>query len=164
MLIGVGQGFQPVAGFNYGAKRNDRVRKSFNAAIILGTVYGLAATVILLFFSENIIGLFRKGDTEVIEIGGKMLRYLCMSLPVLGYSTFVNQMFQTLGFVLPATFLASCRQGIFFVPLILILPHYFDITGILLTQALSDLLTFVISVPFHILMLKKHVPLTKKTE
>ena len=122
MLIGIGQGFQPVAGYNYGAKRYDRVRQAFYSAIILGTGYGLAASVVLFFLSGHILGLFRPGDTEVIAIGGEMLGYLSLSLPVLGYSTFVNQLYQCLGFVAPATFLASCRQGIFFLPLILLLP------------------------------------------
>ena len=154
MLIGVGQGFQPVAGFNYGAKHFDRVKSAFNVAVILGTVYSVAAAAVLLIFSGDIIGLFRAGDTEVIEIGGQMLRYLCISLTFLGYSTFVNQLFQSLGYVAPATFLASCRQGIFFVPLILILPAVLGLTGIQLTQAVSDLLTVVVSVPFHIWMVK----------
>lgn len=158
MLIGVGQGFQPVAGYNYGAKRNDRVREAFNAAILLGTIYGVTASAILFLFAEGLIGLFRPGDTKVIEIGGQMLRYLCMSLPVLGYSTFVNQLYQSLGFVAPATFLASCRQGIFFVPLILILPICIGLTGVQLTQALADLLTFAVSIPFHVIMLRRHLP------
>ncbi len=157
MLIGVGQGFQPVAGYNYGAKNYKRVRQSFNTGAIIGTVYGCAAAVVLLFFSEKIMGLFRPGDTEVIKIGGEMLRFLCLSLPVLGYSTFVNQLYQCLGFVASATFLASCRQGIFFVPLILILPRVIGLTGIELTQAVADLLTCAVSVPFHVLMLKKHL-------
>ena len=154
MLIGVGQGFQPVAGFNYGAKHFDRVKSAFNVAVILGTIYSVAAAAVLLIFSGDIIGLFRAGDTEVIEIGGQMLRYLCISLTFLGYSTFVNQLFQSLGYVAPATFLASCRQGIFFVPLILILPAVLGLTGIQLTQAVSDLLTVVVSIPFHIWMVK----------
>lgn len=158
MLIGVGQGFQPVAGYNFGAKLYARVRKAFNAAIIIGTVYGVSAAVILYFFSGEIIGLFRAGDTEVIEIGGKMLKYLCMSLPVLGYSTFVNQLYQSLGFVVPATVLASCRQGIFFIPLLLILSGTIGLEGILLAQALADLLTFVVSVPFHAAMFRKNLP------
>lgn len=154
MLIGVGQGFQPIAGFNFGAKKYHRVKQSFNVAAIIGTVYGIVSATILFFFSENIIGWFRPGDTEVIEIGSKMLRFLCMSLVILGYSTFVNQLFQSLGYVAPATVLASCRQGLFFVPLILILPRIIGLTGIQLTQALSDLLTFAISVPFHIWMIR----------
>ncbi len=164
MLIGVGQGFQPVAGYNFGAKRYDRVRKAFNAAIFLGTLYGVTAAAVLFFFSGQIIGLFRRGDTEVIAIGGRMLRYLSMSLPFLGYSTFVNQLYQSLGFVAPATFLASCRQGIFFIPLILILPACIGLTGIQLTQAIADLLTVLVSVPFHVRMLKKYIPSSAQTE
>lgn len=159
MLIGIGQGFQPVAGFNYGAKRNDRVRKAFNSAAILGTAYCMAATVLLYLFAEGVMGLFRPGDAQVLQVGGQMLRYLCLSLPVLGYSTFINQLYQSLGFVAPATFLASCRQGIFFIPLILILPHCIGLAGIQMTQALADLLTFAISVPFHVYILRRHLTL-----
>lgn len=159
MLIGVGQGFQPVAGFNYGAHRFDRVRRSFNVAVLIGTAYGVAAATVLVLFSGQIIGWFRPGDTEVIRIGGRMLLYLGLSLPVLGYSTFVNQLYQSLGFVAPATFLASCRQGIFFVPLILILPATVGLTGIQLTQALADLITFAVSIPFHIRMFRRDLSL-----
>lgn len=93
-----------------------------------------------------------------------MLRYLSLSLPVLGYSTFVNQLYQSLGFVAPAAFLASCRQGIFFIPLILLLPACIGLTGIQLTQALADLLTFAVSIPFHVLMLKRHIPSSVPTK
>ncbi len=158
MLIGVGQGFQPVAGYNYGAKLYDRVRKAFNSAIFLGTLYGVTVGVLLFVFSGNIIGIFRPGDKDVIEIGGRMLRYLSISLPVLGYSTFVNQLYQSLGFVAPATFLASCRQGIFFIPLILILPRFIELTGIEITQTAADLLTFAISIPFHISIMARRIP------
>lgn len=158
MLIGVGQGFQPVAGYNFGAKRYDRVKKAFNSAVFLGTLYGVFVAAILFFGSGQIIALFRRGDTEVISIGGQMLRFLSLSLPVLGYSTFVNQLYQSLGFVAPATFLASCRQGIFFIPLILLLPGWIGLTGILLAQAISDLITCAVSVPFHVRMFRRHIP------
>lgn len=157
MLIGVGQGFQPVAGYNYGAKRNDRVRKAFTAGVIIGTVYGVLATLILLLFPKEIVALFRKDDAEVIRIGSRMLRYFCVALPFLAYSTFVNQLFQSLGFVIPATLLASCRQGFFFIPLILVLPRLIGLTGIEITQALADLITFIISIPFQIRMYRKHL-------
>ncbi|MCQ2413779.1 MAG: MATE family efflux transporter, partial [Clostridia bacterium] len=155
MLIGVGQGFQPVAGYNFGAGKRDRVKKAFNTACVIGTAYCFVASVVLFCFAENLIGLFRAGDAEVISIGSTMLRYLCFSLIVLGYSTFVNMLFQSLGFVAPATLLASCRQGIFFVPLILVLPKFFGLTGIQMTQSLADILTFLLSVPFHIVFMKK---------
>ncbi len=155
MLIGVGQGFQPVAGFNYGAKKYDRVTKSFNVTAVIGTIYGVLASLVLFFFAENIIGVFRAEDAEVIEIGSRMLRILSVPLIVLGYSTFVNLFYQALGYVAPATILASCRQGIFFVPLILLLPRALGLSGIRMTQALSDLITFVVSVPFHVLMVRR---------
>ncbi len=158
MLIGVGQGFQPVAGYNYGARLYDRVREAFNCAVIIGTAYGTVAAVILYCLSGQIMGIFRAGDAEVIAIGGRMLRFLSLVLPLLGYSTFVNQLYQCLGFVAPATFLASCRQGIFFIPLIIAIPSYLGLTGILATQAISDALTFAISVPYHILMFKRYLP------
>lgn len=161
MLIGVGQGFQPVAGYNYGAKKYERVRKTFNVAIVIGTIYGVIATIFLFFFSNQIMAIFRPGDEEVIKIGGLMLRFLCLSLPILGYSTFVNQLYQSLGFVVPATFLASCRQGIFFVPLILILPQFMGLQGIQMTQAIADLLTFAVSIPFHIIVFKKFIPINQ---
>ena len=158
MLIGVGQGFQPVAGYNYGAKRYDRVRKAFYAATIIGTAYGVVAAIVLFFCSGQIMGIFRPGDQEVITIGGRMLRFLSFSLPVLGYSTFVNQLYQSLGFVAPATVLASCRQGIFFIPLIALLPRYIGLSGIQLTQMIADIATFIISIPFHIYILKRRLP------
>lgn len=154
MLMGIGQGFQPVAGFNYGAKRFDRVKKAFAVAAVIGTVYGITVAGLLYLFPDKVIGLFRPGDTEVIETGTRMLRFLCGALVVLGYSTFVNMLFQSLGYVAPATFLASCRQGIFFVPLILILPRVIGLDGILLTQSAADLVTFAVSIPFNIWMIR----------
>lgn len=161
MLIGVGQGFQPVVGYNYGAGKNDRARSAFHCAILIGTCYGFIAAVVLWFFPESLMGLFRPGDTEVIGIGAGMLRILALPLLVLGYSTFVNQIYQSLGFVLPATLLASCRQGIFFIPLVLLLPSFFGLAGIQWTQAIADVLTFLVSVPFHVLIYKKILPTGK---
>ena len=159
MLIGVGQGFQPVAGYNYGAKKYGRVREAFNCAVVIGTLYGVVAAATLYMLSGQIMGIFRAGDEEVIAIGGQMLRFLSFALPVLGYSTFVNQLYQCLGFVAPATFLASCRQGIFFLPLIVTLPAYLGLVGIEMTQMIADLLTFAISIPYHVFIFKWELPL-----
>ncbi len=158
MMVGIGQGFQPVAGYNYGAKLYRRVRRAFNTSVIIGSCFGLIASIIIFFNADGLMGIFRPGDTEVIATGGKMLGYLCIPLIVLGYSTCVNQLYQSLGFVAPATFLASLRQGIFFVPLILILPGVLGLNGILMTQALADVLTFAVSVFFHIRLLNTKLP------
>lgn len=150
MIIGVGQGFQPVAGYNYGAGKPDRVKKSFLVATVIGSVFSCAAALTAGLFGGSLMALFRGGDTEVIEIGRLMLIFMSASLPVLAYSTYVNQLYQGLGFVFGATFLASCRQGIFFIPLILILPRVMGLVGIQSAQAIADLATFAVSVPFRI--------------
>ncbi len=153
-VIGVGHGFQPVAGYNYGAGKPQRVKKAFWVATAFGTAVSITASLVLLFFSKTIIGLFSPETAEVTEIGSRMLVYIGIALPFLGYSTFVNQLYQSLGYVKGATVLASCRQGIFFVPLIFLLPVVFKLDGILMTQPLADLFTFLVSIPFNIYFIK----------
>ncbi len=154
-VLGIGHGFQPVAGYNYGAKKNDRVKKAFWVATAVGTVIAGLASALLLLFSRQVIGFFNPETQETLRIGSRMLMIMGLALPTLGYSTYVNQLYQSLGFVKGATVLASCRQGIFFVPLIFLLPALLDLDGILLTQPLSDVLTCLVSIPFNVHFLKK---------
>ncbi len=154
-VLGIGHGFQPVAGYNFGAKKYDRVKKAFWVATAVGTMVAGLCGAILLLFSRQVIGFFNPETEETLRIGSRMLIIMGFSLPTLGYSTYVNQLYQSLGYVKGATALASCRQGIFFVPLILLLPAFLNLDGILLTQTLADLLTCVISVPFNVYFLKK---------
>jgi len=150
ILVGIGQGFQPVAGFNYGAKRPDRVRSAFRFTVVLGTAVAVLFTVVLAVFAPQLMTLFRRDDPQVIRMGSQALRMLCVVLPLLGYSTYVNQMLQCLGRSGQATFLASCRQGTIYVPLIVVLPLIWQFTGIQMTQPVADGLTFLVSIPFHI--------------
>ncbi len=154
-VLGVGHGFQPVAGYNYGAGKNGRVKKAFWVATALGTAVSVTAAIIILIFPTQIIGLFKPETEQVMQIGSRMLTFIGYALPCLGYSTFVNQLYQSLGFVKGATILASCRQGIFFIPLILVLPSIFGLDGTIAVQPISDLCTFCISVPFNIYFIKK---------
>ncbi len=156
-VLGVGHGFQPVAGYNYGAKKPKRVKKAFWVATVFGSAVSALASLVLILFSGQIIELFNPETAEVVEIGSRMLIYISVALPLLGYSTYVNQLYQSLGFVRGATLLASCRQGIFFVPLIFLLPSLMGLDGILLTQPLADILTFLISVPFNVYFLRKNL-------
>ncbi len=155
LTIGVGQGFQPVAGYNYGAGKPRRVKAAFWTATVLGTIMSVTASVTLLCFSEPIIAFFKPETAEAAGTAARMLRFLGIIIPVLGYSTFVNQLYQALGYVAGATVLASCRQGICFIPLIIVLPMVLGLDGILLTQSLADLLTFLISIPFHIVFMRR---------
>ena len=156
VIIGIWQGFQPVAGYNYGAGDRKRTRQAFIFATKLGTVICILAAGILAAFAEPIIGWFR-ADPEVIAIGRLALLYACAVMPFMAYSTFVNQLYQCLGYKLPATVLASLRQGICFLPLIFLLPHFLGLQGVQMTQPGSDLLTFFICIPFQIAFFRKHL-------
>lgn len=150
VIVGIGQGFQPVCGYNYGAKMPQRVRESFRFTVFLGSVVAVTGAAVIGLLAPQLMAIFRKEDMEVIEIGTKALHLLACSLPLLGYSTYVNQMLQCLGRSGGATFLASCRQGIFYIPLILILPRCIGLPGVQLTQPAAEILTFLVSIPFHI--------------
>ena len=127
------------------------------------TVIGLGITAAVFFFREPIMRWFRD-DPEVVRIGSMMLRFLCITIPLMGFSTYVNQLYQSLGFAVGATFLASCRQGIFFVPLVFLLPYLFGIDGITATQAAADLLTFLISIPFLLFFFRKYLSFPDETD
>lgn len=156
IVIGVGQGFQPIAGYCYGAKRYSRVKKVFWVSTAAATVICVSIALALWFFREPVMRWFRD-DPDVVRIGAEMLGFLCATIPLMGFSTYVNQLYQCLGFAVGATVLASCRQGIFFVPLVFLLPALFGITGITAVQAASDLLTFLISIPFLIFFFRKYL-------
>lgn len=156
IVLGVGQGFQPVAGYNFGAKRYDRTKKAFWFASGVGSAICILLCGIFAIFSKQIMTLFI-ADEEVIAFGSAALRFSSMVLPVLAFSTYVNQLCQCLGFRWQATLLASLRQGIFFLPIVLLLPRLVGEVGVQAAQPLSDLLTFLVSVPFLIVFLKKRL-------
>ncbi len=149
IVIGIGQGFQPVAGYNYGAGDMKRVKQSFKFSVLVGTAFCVAASIALALTAPQVIAVFRS-DSLVVKVGTLALYFCCLSMPLMAYSTFVNQLYQCLGFSLCATILASCRQGIFFIPIVLILPRFIGLTGIQMVQPLSDILTALVSVPFRI--------------
>ena len=144
VVIGFGQGFQPVVGFNYGAGRLDRVRESVKFSMKSCTLVLTAAAVIGFLFAPQVIHFFRE-DTEVIAIGARAFRFQCVSLPLGAVLVFANMLFQSLGCSWRASFLAVCRQGLFFIPLIFLLPRLFDLTGLEMTQMVADFITFLCS-------------------
>ena len=120
-MIGFGQGFQPVCGFNYGAQLYSRVREGFWFCVKSSTVFLLVVSTLGFAFAPQLIALFRD-DPEVVAIGAVALRCQCVTFCAMGWVTMSNMMLQTIGQTVPATFLAMARQGIFFVPLVWILP------------------------------------------
>ena len=149
-VIGIGQGYQPMAGYNYGAGKYDRIKKGFWFTSAAGTAVCTVSAVLLYIFADFTVSLFRAEDTEVIRIGSDTLKYLCLVLPVLAYSTYVNQLLQCLGRSKSASFLAACRQGIIYIPLLFLLSRFMGLTGLEITQSAADFLTFAVSVPFQI--------------
>lgn len=155
VILGVGHGFQPVAGYNYGAKRYSRVKKAFVWATVFGTVVAVTGALCCATVPQGIIRILGANNPQVAKIGGRLLLLYSTELPLLGFSSYVNMMYQSLGFVKGATFLASCRQGVFFIPLILVLPEFLGMNGVLLSQPIADVLTFVTSVPFCVWFMLK---------
>ena len=150
IILGLGQGFQPVCGFNYGAGLHERVRKSFIFTIELSTIILIIISIAFAIFAPDIIMIFRSEDPELIKIGTRVLRWQCLSFPLIGVSTVTNMMYQTIRKTLIASVLSMGRQGIFFIPAIMILPLFTGLQGVEMTQAVADALTFLLALPFAI--------------
>ncbi len=148
-LIGFGQGFQPVCAFNYGAKKYERVRDSFKFCVICATVFLIIISLIYSFLAPDLIKLVRD-DERVIAIGVKALHYQCISLPFMGLVIMSNMMLQSMGKVVRASILAVARQGMFFIPAIIIAPMLLGLNGVLLSQTISDFCSFSIALPIQI--------------
>ena len=144
-LIGFGQGFQPVCGFNYGAKKYQRVREAFWFCVKISSVVLLVLAAAGYLSAETLITVFRKNDPEVIAIGTRALRFQCMTLPLNGWIIMNNMLTQTIGKTVRASLLAASRQGLFFIPAILILPMVFGIGGIEAAQPVADFLSFALA-------------------
>lgn len=138
-MLGFGQGFQPVCGFNYGARNYGRVMESFHYCVKVGTKVLLVFGIVSFVFAEPIITVFRRGDPAVIEIGTAALRAQAVTMPLTAYLTMTNMFTQTIGYGIRATFVSSLRQGIYFIPLMLIFSASFGLTGIELVQPVADL-------------------------
>ena len=153
-VIGFGQGFQPFCGFNYGAKLFARVKKAFLFCVKVTTVFLFVVAIIAFIFSPQLISLFRK-DPEVIDFGTKLLRFQCISIPFFGIICMGNMMMQNLGMVGKATFLATARQGLFFIPFVIVLPLLFGETGLQVTQCSADLFTAFCAIPLSLSVVKR---------
>ena len=153
-MIGFGQGFQPVCGFNYGAKLYQRVKDGFWFCVKSSTVFLLAVSALGFIFAPRLIALFRN-DPEVIACGTAALRFQCVTFFTTGWTIMSNMMLQTIGKTGSATFMAMARQGIFFIPLIYILSHCLGLVGVQMTQSVADCLAFLCAIPLSRRALKE---------
>lgn len=154
-LIGFGQGFQPVCGFNYGAKKYDRVLEAFWFCVKYAFIFLVVVGICGVAFAPQLVALFRKGDLEVIEVGAAALRFQAIVFPLNAWIVMCNMMLQSIGKGLKASIVASARQGLCFLPLIFILPHFFALTGVEICQMVSDIMTLAISVPIGFSVIKE---------
>jgi len=153
--LGIGQGYMPVLGYNYGAKMHKRVREAFNFTLGLGTCMMTAMGIVIGITAPEIIKAFISDNPIVVEVGTTALRAQCVSLPLLAMGVVCNMTYQTIGKSFIASLLSSARQGIFYIPMILIMPRMIGLTGVEITQSASDVLTFILCLPFAISFLRK---------
>ena len=146
-MIGLGQGFQPVSAYNYGARKFARLRKSFFFTFKAGTIVLGALAVVGFLFPAPIVGIFRD-DPAVIEIGAKALRFQCIAVVLQPFSVTSNMMFQSIGRSKEASFLALLRSGLYYIPALLVLPLFLGLTGIQSAQMVADMLTTLTCIPF----------------
>lgn len=154
VVIGFGQGYQPVCSFNNGAKNYKRVYDGYKFTVIITTFIITLFSVIAFIFAPQLIAIFRD-DSEVIEIGTKALRIQCIAMPVIGYCTSSNMLMQSLKISGKATVLALARQGIFYVPFMFIMPMLIGEAGITYVQPIADILSFIITLILVIPIVKK---------
>ena len=147
--LGIGQGFQPVAGFNYGAKKYSRVKEGFIFTLSLGTALLGLASLAVYFNAGSFIQIFRN-DPDVINIGIPALHAQCIALFFVPFQVCNNMMFQSIGYKFNATFLSTLRNGVYFIPILLIFSYVFGLAGIQTAQAVADIMTCFTCIPFCI--------------
>ena len=162
-VFGFIKGFQPIAGYSYGAKKFDRLREAIKTSILWSTVFCVIFGVILALFPTAIVSQFTKGDAEMIRIGAASLRANGISIMLFGFYTVYSSLFLALGKGREGFILGACRQGICFIPVILLLPIVWGLNGIMYAQPIADVLSAVITVFMAIPLHKKLNEMQRKT-
>ena len=146
VVFGFLKGFQPIAGFSYGAKKFDRLRKAIKTSILWSTIFCVVVGLLMFLFSTQIISQFANGNAEMIAVGEKSLMANGFSFFLFGFYTVYSSLFLALGKGTAGFILGACRQGICFVPVILILPLIWGMNGILYAQPIADVLSAIITI------------------
>lgn len=131
------------------------MRESWLFATCVGTAFLLVISLVGFLFAPQIVALFRAEDPVLISIGAATLRWQCLAFPLVGLFTATGMLFQNIRMTGPATLLSICRNGLFFLPALLILPFYLNMTGVQMAQAAADVLTFLLAVPYAIWINRK---------
>lgn len=162
-VFGFIKGFQPIAGYSYGAKKFDRLREAIKTSILWSTVFCVVFGLVLALFPAAIVSRFTKGDAEMIRIGAASLRANGISIMLFGFYTVYSSLFLALGKGREGFILGACRQGICFIPVILLLPAVWGLNGILYAQPIADVLSAIITVFMAIPLHRKLNNMQKQT-
>ena len=154
-VLGINQGFQPVAGFNYGAQRYLRVRQSYIFTAVASTTILALICVIGYTFAPQIISIYRAEDPMMLQIGTRVLRLQCLTFTLIGFSTTTNMLFQVIRMPIRSTLISIGRQGLFFLPALFLLPLFYGLDGVMYTQPVADIATCLFSIPFSVWIVKK---------
>ena len=143
-VLGVTQGFLPIAGYNYGAENFARVKKSINTAILYATLLGILVFAGIMTFAEEIVSVFTD-NPAVLSDTPQAMRWVFAAVPIIALQLIGSAYFQAIGKAIPALLLTLSRQGFFFIPLVLILPNYFGEIGVWISFPIADFLSTVVT-------------------
>ena len=146
VVFGFLKGFQPIAGFSYGAKNFERLRQSIKVSILWSSIFCVIAGLLMALFSTQIISQFANGNEAMIAVGQKSLMANGFSFFLFGFYTVYSSLFLALGKGTAGFILGACRQGICFVPVILLLPALWGMNGILYAQPIADVISAIVTV------------------
>lgn len=155
IIIGFGQGFQPVCGFNYGAGLYGRVRKALLFCISFGTLYAVLVSICGELFAPGIISVFRADDAQVISLGAVVLRAQCITFPLVAMIMLTNMYLQTTRQTASAVLLAIARSGMFLVPALIAGRYFWGLDGIIAAQPIADVLSFALAVPCCVVAVRR---------
>lgn len=156
VVFGFLKGFQPIAGFSYGAKKFDRLREAIKTSILWSSIFCVVVGLLMVLFSTQVISQFANGNVDMIAVGEKSLMANGFSFFLFGFYTVYSSLFLALGKGTAGFILGACRQGICFVPVILILPLIWGMNGILYAQPIADVISAIITA-FMALHLRKEL-------
>ena len=154
ITLGIGQGYQPVCGYNYFSRNYKRVKDALVFTFLFSVICMSGIAIVVYFTAPYLIDIFIDSD-KVVEIGKQALRYQCLVMPLIPFNVICNMTYQATRKKVRATLLSICRQGIFYIPLILLLPKYFGLTGLEVSQPIADVLTSLFSVPYFISIIRR---------
>jgi len=143
-MIGLVQGLQPIAGFNYGARQYDRVKKALFLSIKTASIYLMVFFVVVMVFAEYLVGIFST-DLELISLGTYAIRLIILAYPLVGFQIISGGLYQALGKARPALILSLLRQIIILIPLVIVLPLFLKLNGIWLAFPISDILSAIVT-------------------